>query len=134
MTMAWEAIVPAGTERAYDRLHFAPATRVGDTIHISGVIGTAPDRTVAADPAVQFDQAFANLAATVEACGATLADVAEMTTFHVGLQANLGAFMAAKDRAFPAHPPSPAWTAIGIVELAIPGALVEIRATVAAPG
>jgi enamine deaminase RidA (YjgF/YER057c/UK114 family) len=128
----WQPIVPPGSERTYDKLHFAPAVRLGDTIHVSGVIGTAPDGSVAEDPAAQFDQAFANLAATVEACGATLADVAELTTFHVGLQQHLRAFMKAKDRALP-HPPSPAWTAIGIVELAVPGALVEIRATVAAP-
>lgn len=130
----WQPIVPPGAERAYDKLHFAPAVRVGDTVHVSGVIGTGPDGAASADPDAQFDQAFANLADTLAAFGATLADVAEMTSFHVGLQQHLRAFMKAKDRALPAHPPSPAWTAIGVVELAVPGALVEIRATVAAPG
>jgi len=54
-------------------------------------------------------------------------DVVEMTTFHVGLQQHLGTFLAVKDRYLTA--PYPAWTAIGIVELAVPGALVEIRVT-----
>jgi enamine deaminase RidA (YjgF/YER057c/UK114 family) len=130
----WQPIVPSDAERAYDRLHFAPAVRVGDTIHVSGVIGRAADGSVSDDPDAQFDQAFANLAATVAACGATLADVAELTSFHVGLQQHLRAFMKAKDRALPTHPPSPAWTAIGVVELALPGALVELRVTLAAPG
>lgn len=129
----WQPIVPSGAERAYDKLHFAPAVRLGETIHVSGVIGTGTDGSVSDDPDTQFDQAFANLAATVAASGASLADVAELTSFHVGLQQHLRSFMKAKDRALPAHPPSPAWTAIGVVELAVPGALVEIRATVAVP-
>ena len=63
----------------------------------------------------------------LSAGGASFADVTEMTTFHVGLQAHLAAFMAVKDRYM--HEPYPAWTAIGITELAIPGGLVEIRVT-----
>jgi hypothetical protein len=52
-----------------------------------------------------------------------------MTTFHVGLQQHLGAFMAVKDRYLPA--PFPAWTAIGVSELAFPGGLAELRVTAA---
>jgi enamine deaminase RidA (YjgF/YER057c/UK114 family) len=54
-------------------------------------------------------------------------DVVELTTFHVGLREHLGTFVAVKDRYLEA--PYPAWTAIGVVELAVPGALVEIRVT-----
>jgi enamine deaminase RidA (YjgF/YER057c/UK114 family) len=50
-----------------------------------------------------------------------------LTTFHVGLREHLGTFVAVKDRYLEA--PYPAWTAIGVVELAVPGALVEIRVT-----
>ena len=63
----------------------------------------------------------------LEAGGASFADITEMTTFHVGLQAHLGAFMTVKDQYI--KEPYPAWTAIGISELAIPGGLVEIRVT-----
>jgi enamine deaminase RidA (YjgF/YER057c/UK114 family) len=125
-------IVPEGLERQYEKLQFAPAVRVGDTIHVSGVIGTRDDGSVDDDPAGQFAQAFTNLAHVLKAAGCTMDDVVEMTTFHVGLQQNMRAFMAAK-RAAMTGPPHPAWTAIGIVELAIPGGLVEIRATVHAP-
>jgi enamine deaminase RidA (YjgF/YER057c/UK114 family) len=125
-------IIPEGLERQYEKLQFAPAVRVGDTIHVSGVIGTREDGSVDDDPAGQFAQAFTNLAHVLNAAGCTAADVVEMTTFHVGLQQNMRAFMAAKRTAMPG-PPHPAWTAIGIVELAIPGGLVEIRATVHAP-
>jgi enamine deaminase RidA (YjgF/YER057c/UK114 family) len=50
-----------------------------------------------------------------------------MTTFHVGLQEHLTTFMAVKDNYL--KEPYSAWTAIGITELAFPGALVEIRVT-----
>ncbi len=122
-----QVIIPAGLEAQYNRFHFAPAINVGGTIHVSGVIGVGPDGTCSDDPATQFDQAFANLAHVLAAGGATLADVVELTTFHVGLNANMRAFMAAKDRAI--NEPYPAWTAIGCTELAMPGGIVEIRAT-----
>lgn len=122
-----QVIIPQGLEAQYSRFHFAPAMKVGDTVHVSGVIGVGPDGTCAEDPAAQFDQAFANLAHVLAAAGATVADVVELTTFHVGLNQHMRAFMAAKDRVL--AEPWPAWTAIGCVELAMPGGIVEIRAT-----
>ena len=61
----------------------------------------------------------------LKAAGASFPDVVEMTTFHVGLQRNLGKFMKVKDKYL--REPYPAWTAIGITELAIPGGLVDIK-------
>ena len=54
-----------------------------------------------------------------------MADVVEMTTYHTDM-ALLGTFMKIKDE-YVAEP-YPAWTAIGCTQLALPGALVEIRA------
>lgn len=126
-------IVPEGLEAQYEKLQFAPAVRVGNTLHISGVIGTRADGSVSDDPAEQFAQAFTNLGHVLAAAGCGFGDVVEMTTFHVGLQQHMRAFMKAK-RAAMTGPPHPAWTAIGIVELAIPGGMVEIRATATVPG
>jgi len=50
-----------------------------------------------------------------------------MTSYHVGLAAHIDEFCAVKDAFVPA--PYPAWTAVGISELAIPGASVEIQIT-----
>ena len=125
-------VVPEGLEAQYEKLQFAPAVRVGDTLHVSGVIGTKADGSVSDDPAEQFGQAFSNLAHVLAAARCGFGDVVEMTTFHVGLQQHMRDFMRAK-RAAMAGPPHPAWTAIGIVELAVPGGLVEIRATAAVP-
>ena len=79
------------------------------------------------DPETQFTQAFEHCKTTLEAAGASFDDVVEMTTFHVGLQQHIAAFMKVKDRYM--NDPYPAWTAIGITELAFPGALVEIKLT-----
>ena len=122
----FSVVIPAGAEKTYERFHFAPAVRTGNTVYCSGVIGTegagVPD-----DPAAEFAAAFNGLADVLKAAGGSLDDVVEMTSFHVDMSKHLGAFMAAKDAAI--SEPYPAWTAIGCTELAIPGARVEIKAT-----
>lgn len=120
-------IIPAGSEKTYERFHFAPAYRVGDTVYVSGVIGTGADGRAPAEADAEFAQAFANLAATLDAAGCSIGDIVEMTTFHVDMSETLGTFMAARDAAMAA--PWPAWTAIGCTELAIPGARCEIKVT-----
>ncbi len=120
-------IVPASMKHYYDDYHFAPAVIDGEHLRCSGVIGVNADGSLSADPAAQFARAFDLLDEVLKAGGCTFADITEMTTFHVGLQQHLGAFMQAKDRYL--KEPYPAWTAIGITELAFPGSLVEIRVT-----
>lgn len=120
-------IIPEGTQQTYDRFHFAPAYRVGDTIYVSGVIGTGPDGRAPDDMAEEFTNAFATLGATLTAAGASMSDIVEMTSFHVDMDATLGAFMAARDAVL--AEPWPAWTAIGCTGLAIPGARAEVKAT-----
>lgn len=121
-----EPIIPEGQEHTYERFRFAPAAKVGNTVYVSGVIGTGPDGAVPDEPAEEFTNAFAGLAATLEAAGASLADVVDMTSFHVDMQ-HLGEFMKAKKAAM--GEPHPAWTAIGCTGLAIPGARAEVKVT-----
>ena len=121
-------IIPPSMQSFYDGYHFAPAVVDGDHLRCSGVIGVnMEDGKVSDDLTVQFTQAFDNLGVVLEAGGASFADITEMTTFHVGLQENLGPFMAVKDNYI--KEPYPAWTAIGCTELALPGGMVEIRVT-----
>ncbi len=119
-------IIPPGQEAHYDRYHFAPAFRVGDTIHVSGIIGTGPDGRVPADPAEEFAAVFAQMRATLEAAGASMGDIVELTSFHVDLT-QIGPFMKAKNVAI--GEPYPAWTAIGCTGLVDPKATVEVKAT-----
>ncbi len=118
-------IIPEGLEAQYTRFHYAPAVRVGEWIHASGVIGTEADHSISPDPSTQFDRAFANIGVVLNGAGASFANIVSMTSFHVGLNEHLRAFSAAKDRFV--GEPYPAWTAIGCTELAFPGALVEVQ-------
>jgi enamine deaminase RidA (YjgF/YER057c/UK114 family) len=96
-------------------------------LYCSGQLGWAgPGKTVPADPKEQFKLAFENVGLVLAAAGADFDDIVEITTFHVGMQ-HLAVFSAVKADFI--KQPYPAWTAIGVSELAIPGALVEIRIT-----
>ena len=122
-----DVVVPKGMEMAYDQFHFAPAVRTGRWLRCSGQLGTDANFAAVEGPEAQFTQAFENVKRVLAAAKLDFGDVVELTTFHVGLREHLGTFLAVKDRYVEA--PYPAWTAIGVVELAVPGALVEIRVT-----
>lgn len=123
----FEVIIPPGQEAVYKSWHFAPAVRTGNTIYVSGVIGMGADGKVPEDPAEEFANAFTQLAGTLAAAGATLANVVEMTSFHVDIGDTLGAFVKAKDAVM--TEPYPAWTAIGCTALALPGGRAEVKVT-----
>jgi len=120
-------VIPAWMKQIYDRYHFSPAVIDGDTLRCSGMIGFRPDLSVPEDPVVQFTLAFENLRGLLAEVGLSFANVTEMNSYHVGLQAHMRAFVAVKEKFMSA--PHAAWTAIGIAELAVPGALVEIQVT-----
>src|SRR5215471_2380646 len=107
-----DVVVPRGQEILYNNFHFAPAVKDRDHLYCSGVIGVGPDGKCSSDPETQFTQAFESVKSVLEAAGISLANVVDMTTFHVNLQANIGAFSKVKDRFLKA--PYPTWTAIGI--------------------
>jgi enamine deaminase RidA (YjgF/YER057c/UK114 family) len=120
-------VIPTWMKPIYETYHFAPAVIDGDHLRCSGMIGFRPDLSVPEDPTAQFTLAFENLRGLLAEAGRTFANVTEMTTYHVGLRAHMQAFTAVKDKFMSA--PYPAWTAVGISELASPGALVEIQVT-----
>ena len=122
-----DVLVPKGMEMAYDQFHFAPAVRAGKWLRCSGQLGTDEKFRAIAEPEAQFVQAFENVKRVLAAAKLDFRDVVELITFHVGLREHLGTFIQVKDRYLEA--PYPAWTAIGVVELAAPDALVEIRVT-----
>lgn len=119
------AIVPPGTEGLVQRFGFSAAAEGRGLVFVSGQLGNRADGTVASDPAEQFEDAFSNVASVLAAAGTGWDRVVEITSFHVGLNAHLGTFTTVKARHV--AEPFPAWTAIGVSELAIPDALVEIR-------
>jgi enamine deaminase RidA (YjgF/YER057c/UK114 family) len=121
-----ERVIPASMKNMYEQFRFAPGVKDGDRLFMSGQIGTKPDGSVPADVEEQFNLAFDGVATILKEAGASWADVVEMTTYHVGLGEHIGSFVKVKNQHV--AEPYPAWTAIGVSELAFPGALVEIRA------
>ena len=126
-----EHIRTPGLEAFEERWHLSHVVAARGLLLLSGVTGTGVDGRVSNDPAKQFDQAFVHLRQYLEAAGASLKDVIEMTSYHVDLRQHLDAFVAAKDRHVLA--PYPAWSAIGVSQLITGGALVEIRAIAVDP-
>ncbi len=120
-------INPPHTRALYDQLHFSQAVRVRDLIWVSGQVGIDRDTL---RPAVGMEAqarlAFEGVRNVLEAAGAGLADIVELTTFHTGLRADMGEFTKVKDEYLPDR--YPAWTAVGVTQLARPELLVEVRA------
>ncbi len=124
--MPRDVIVPEQDRASYESLHFAPAARAGGLVLLSGQIG-ATGGSVPDSAEEEFRLAWQGVGRVLAATGLGFEDIVEITSYHVGLQRHLGAFMKVKDEFISA--PWPAWTAIGVSELAIPGARVEIRVT-----
>jgi enamine deaminase RidA (YjgF/YER057c/UK114 family) len=130
LTNKRQSIVPAPFQPYYDAYHFSPATRVGDTIWVSGQVGIGADMEPAEGVQAQAQIAFESLKLILEEAGASLADVVELTTFHTDLHGEIEAFMTVKDQYFPSRYPS--WTSVGVAQLALPELCVEIRAVAVA--
>ncbi len=95
--------------------HLSPVLDTGEFVFFSGITGTHPNLSVAADPTAQFRDTFKFLRANLRVTG-----------LDVGLRRHLTAFVKVKDEFI--SEPYPAWTAIGVTELITEGTLVEIRA------
>ncbi len=127
-----EPVVPESQKAFYDQFHFAPGVKDGNRLFCSGQIGIGPEGRPPKDPEAPIDLAFQGVAAVLREAGVDFAYIIEMTTYHVGLREHLATFSKVKDRYITA--PYPAWSAIGVAELAFPGALVEIRVIAHLPG
>jgi enamine deaminase RidA (YjgF/YER057c/UK114 family) len=123
-------INPKATQPMYESFHFSQANRVGDTIWVSGQVGIDDGLTAASGMAGQARLAFEGLKRTLAAVGATLEDVVELTTFHIDLRGEMEQFTKVKDEYLPRN--YPAWTAVGVTQLALPELRVEIRAVAVA--
>ena len=123
-------INPRETQPMYDRFHFSQANRVGDIIWVSGQVGIDDKLTPASGMAAQARLAFEGLQRTLAAAAATLDDVVELTTFHIDLRGEMEQFAKVKDEYLPRN--YPAWTAVGVTQLALPELRVEIRAVAVA--
>ncbi len=81
------------------------------------------------DIKAQTRKVFENMKAVLAAAGLTLDDVVEIVSYHTNM-ADLGGMNEVKAQFLPGN--FPAWTAIGVTGLALPGQMIEIKATAAA--
>lgn len=117
--------VPEGWEGAYE-FGYAPVVRVGDLVIVSG-IPAGGERAYEE----KIRRMYQRAAELLEAAGATIDDVVELTTFHREPR-DSPAFHAEFDRYMPIHREffgvhRPAWTAVGTTPLLSPTAPVEMR-------
>jgi enamine deaminase RidA (YjgF/YER057c/UK114 family) len=135
-----EVIVPKGMEMLYERYHYCPGIKIGNTLYIAGQVGRDENMQVVTEPEAQFIQTFENVKRVLDAAGATFDHVVEMVTYHVTSPElytaseqqpftipYLALFMQVKDRYF--TNPYPTWTGVGVTTLSTPGLIVEIKCT-----
>ena len=100
-------------------------TEAGIWIHVSGQIALDRDGTLVGvgDLGAQTEQVFENLRAILEANGATFDDVVKVNTYLTTLE-DLDAMREVRGRYTPEDPP--ASTAVQVVALVVPEALIEV--------
>lgn len=120
-----EIHVPAGWEGAYE-FGYAPVIRVGDMVIVSGIPASG-EGTYEEKIRGMYERTVELL----EAAGATIEDVVELTTFHSEPE-DSAAFGSEFDHYMPIHKEffgdhRPAWTAVGTTALLSSTAPVEMR-------
>jgi enamine deaminase RidA (YjgF/YER057c/UK114 family) len=111
----------------YGALPASPAVRAGDLVFVSGQIDADADGRVRSpgDVAAQAEGAFAALEQVLAACGAGLADVVDVISFHRDVR-DVGTVMdVARERLAPDYP---AWTPVGMSGSYDPDVQVVVRA------
>ena len=122
-------IVPEGLEERTQQMQFAPAVRAGDMVFCSGVIAALKDGEDATDEAYfrAADEAFGEIDTVLKAAGGSMADVVDMTGYHIDFNAHLMPVMQAKAKWMPG-PFFSCYTLIGISSLFNPLGFVELKA------
>lgn len=115
----------------FKKFGYSPAVRAGDFLYVAGQIGLNPDGSMPANDEGQIVNAFERLKIVLEEAGASLDDIVELVSYHVGLQNHLGKFIEIKSRYI--REPFPTWTILEIAGLARPGLVIEIKAVAYVP-
>jgi enamine deaminase RidA (YjgF/YER057c/UK114 family) len=132
VTMDREVIVPASMRNILVEKGYAPGLRAGGFLFVAGQVGRTADLQLIRDPEAQFIACFESLRAVLTTAGCDFADIVDLTSFHVDMDAHWQVFREVKNRVLPRglFP----WTAIGVSALAAPGLLLEVKATALVPG
>jgi 2-iminobutanoate/2-iminopropanoate deaminase len=110
--------------------HYCHVVRAGNLIWVSGAIGVAADGSVPDDVAVQTELALASIDACLTAAGASAMHVVKVNVYLTDIN-DRAKVNPPRQRYFGEH--RPASTLVGVTELVLPGAKVEIEATAVIP-
>ncbi|MFD7026095.1 RidA family protein [Promicromonospora sukumoe] len=135
--MTVKLVHPEGVNRV-DVHHQVAETQGSRTVYLAGQVSwdTEGNLVGAGDVAAQAEKAYLNIAAALDAVGATAADLAKVTVYIVDLDAEKAEqFVVGRERAAATlgvqlQQPS---TWIGVTALAAPGYLVEVDAIAVLP-
>ena len=119
-------INPAGTEEFYNTWQFSQGVHVGGTIWLAGQLGIGPDGKPGATIEEQTRFAFQNAVRVLEEAGSSLDDVVELVTYHISMD-DLPKVAAVKAEFIKKD--FPAWTAVGVTQMALPEMLIEVKIT-----
>lgn len=118
--------IPPGTEFASELFGYSQAVRVGPWITVSAAPGF--DIQKRGFPEAYADQvraAFTNLQLVIEASGASMNDVIEITTYQLDMD-KFNETVDGKNAVFGAHRPT--WTAVGVKSLPLPSMQIQVSA------
>ena len=122
------SILPDSMAEFYNDYHFSPGFEAGGFLFISGQTGIDASGKVPNDPSEQARFAFEGIGAVLTEAGLGFEDIVSITSHHVGdVTGIFDWFPKVKDSFL--TPPYPAWTALEVSGLAIPGVVIEISAT-----
>ena len=121
------SIVPESMQADYTEYHFSPGFEAGGFLFTAGQIGLDENGDPPEDATEQARIAFTALGEVLGEAGLDFTDIVSLTSHHVGgVDRILEWFPKVKDEFI--VEPFPAWTALGVTGLAIPGLVVEISA------
>ena len=124
--MAKEMIVPNPERKPPG---FAPATKLGNLVFVSGQVGYNSEGRLEGNVRQQAENCFKNVEVTLKAAGATMSDVMKITCF-LTRSTDYKAYAEVRDQAFPKDD-QPASSTLIVKALARPEFLVEIEAIAA---
>ncbi|WP_436623932.1 RidA family protein [Sorangium sp. So ce291] len=126
------SVVPREMQNLHEKFRYSPGVRAGNLLFIAGQVGRDQDLNVIEGKEAQFTQAFENVKKVLAAAGATMDDVVDMVSYHTDMR-DLPLFIQVRDRYVTNADRYPAWTALGVAALAMPGLIAEIKCTALLP-
>lgn len=125
------ALIPAGFEPVEEQWRMSPGLISGDHVFLTGITGQRLSGEIPRDPETQFNVAFDYVETILAEGGMTLADVVDVTTFHVGLRDHLDTFRKVWNARV--SRPYPAWTAIDVAGFIVEGNYIEMKVVARLP-